>query len=60
MTRESHAELREAVRALCAKFGSAYWQKLDEARAYPEEFVAALTQAGWLAALVPEDRKSVV
>ena len=40
------ADLREGVRALCAQFDSAYWQKVDEARAYPEAFVDALTQAG--------------
>jgi acyl-CoA dehydrogenase len=49
-----HAELREGVRALCAQFDSAYWQKVDEARAYPEAFVDALTRAGWMAALIPE------
>ena len=52
---ETHAELRDAVRALCDTFDSAYWQKVDAARAYPDEFVAALTQAGWLAALIPEE-----
>src|SRR3970040_3167990 len=51
---QSHAALREGVRALCAKFGAAYWQKVDEARAYPEAFVDALTAAGWMAALIPE------
>jgi len=51
---ESFAELREAVRALCAAFSPEYWRKLDEERAYPEDFVRALTQAGWLAALIPE------
>ncbi len=50
----NHAELREGVRALCAQFDSAYWQKVDEARAYPEAFVDALTEAGWMAALIPE------
>ena len=49
-----HTELRDAVRALCAQFDSAYWQRIDAARAYPDEFVAALTKAGWLAALIPE------
>jgi acyl-CoA dehydrogenase len=49
-----HEELREGVRALCAQFDSAYWQRIDEARAYPEEFVDALTKAGWMAALIPE------
>src|SRR5574338_754342 len=51
---DAHAELREGVRALCAQFDSAYWQTVDEARAYPETFVDALTQAGWLSALIPE------
>jgi acyl-CoA dehydrogenase len=51
----SHAEIREGVRALCAKFDSAYWQNLDEARAYPEAFVKALTEAGWMSALIPEE-----
>ena len=51
---DGHAELREGVRALCAQFDSAYWQKVDEARAYPEAFVDALTAAGWMAALIPE------
>jgi acyl-CoA dehydrogenase len=54
VTDKSHAELREGVRALCAQFDSAYWQKIDEARAYPEAFVDALTEAGWMAALIPE------
>ncbi|MBI3067340.1 MAG: acyl-CoA/acyl-ACP dehydrogenase, partial [Betaproteobacteria bacterium] len=52
---ESHPELRQAVRALCEKFPGEYWRKLDEARAYPETFVKALTEAGWLAALIPEE-----
>jgi acyl-CoA dehydrogenase len=51
---ESFGELREAVRALCGTFSPEYWRKLDEERAYPEEFVRALTQAGWLSALIPE------
>src|SRR5258706_15314294 len=52
---ETHGELRDAVRALCATFDSAYWQKIDEARAYPETFVEALTKAGWMSALIPEE-----
>src|SRR5207248_9386746 len=48
------AQIRESVRALCAKFPGEYWRKLDRERAYPTEFVAALTQAGFLAALIPE------
>jgi acyl-CoA dehydrogenase len=47
------APIREAVRALCERFGDAYWRSL-EPDGYPSEFVAALTEAGWLAALVPE------
>ena len=52
-TADEYQELRDAVRALCAGFDSSYWQKIDEQRAYPEAFVDALTQAGWLAALIP-------
>jgi len=51
----SHTELRDAVRDLCRKFDGAYWRKVDEERAYPEAFARALTEAGWLAALIPED-----
>ena len=46
-------EYRQAVRQLCSQFDSQYWQKLEEKAAYPEEFVKALTDAGWLAALIP-------
>jgi len=52
---EDHAEIREGVRALCAKFPGEYWRALDRERAYPTEFVKALTQAGYLAALIPEE-----
>jgi acyl-CoA dehydrogenase len=48
-------DYRRAVRALCAQFGSEYWQSVDERADYPEAFVKALTDAGWLAALIPED-----
>src|SRR6187431_3425714 len=47
-------EIRAAVRALCDRFGAEYWRGL-EPHTYPEEFVAALTEAGWLAALIPEE-----
>ncbi|KWR78859.1 acyl-CoA dehydrogenase family protein [Cupriavidus sp. IDO] len=47
-------EIREAVRDLCAGFDSAYWQRVEEQNAFPETFVQALTQAGWLSALIPE------
>ena len=48
------ASIREAVRALCADFPGEYWRALDRERAYPDKFVAALTKAGFLAALIPE------
>jgi alkylation response protein AidB-like acyl-CoA dehydrogenase len=48
------AAIREAVRALCADFPGEYWRRLDRERVYPQEFVAALTKAGYLAALIPE------
>ncbi len=49
-----HAEIREEVKKLCARFPGEYWRKLDAARAYPSEFVAALTAAGYLSVLIPE------
>jgi acyl-CoA dehydrogenase len=52
---EGHAEIREAVRALCREFGDAYFRRIDEERGYPEAFIDALTVAGWLAALIPEE-----
>ncbi len=54
-TADSHQELREALRALCRSFDSAYWQRVDHERGYPDEFVTALTGAGWLAALIPQE-----
>ncbi len=48
-------QIRLGVRALCARFPGAYWRGLDRERAYPTEFVQALTEAGWLACLIPED-----
>jgi len=50
-----HPEIRDAVRALCAEFPDEYHRRIDEQRAYPEEFVAALTKAGWMAALIPQE-----
>ena len=47
-------DIREGVRALCARFPGAYWRALDRARRYPEDFVRALTEAGYLACLIPE------
>ena len=49
---DEHQEIRDALRQLCAGFDSTYWQGVDEQRAYPQAFVEALTQAGWLAALI--------
>ena len=50
-----HPDIRDGVRAVCNQFDSAYWQKIDHDRAYPEAFVDALTGAGWLAALIPQE-----
>ncbi|WP_157015616.1 acyl-CoA dehydrogenase family protein [Mesorhizobium xinjiangense] len=52
---ETHDEIREAVGRLCQDFPGDYWRKLDEVRAYPTAFVEALTKAGYLAALIPEE-----
>ncbi len=52
---QSHPEIRAAVARLCADFPASYWRALDQARGYPAAFVAALTQAGYLAALIPEE-----
>jgi acyl-CoA dehydrogenase len=48
-------DIRDAVRDLCAQFPNEYFRKIDEARGYPAEFVDALTQAGWMAALIPQE-----
>ena len=48
-------DIREGVRAVCAEFSDEYHRKIDHDRAYPEAFVAALTEAGWMAALIPEE-----
>jgi acyl-CoA dehydrogenase len=53
--RDNHPDLREAVAALCKEFDSPYWQDIDEKRIYPEKFVDALTKAGWMSALIPEE-----
>jgi acyl-CoA dehydrogenase len=50
-----HVEYRRAIRELCAAFPAQYWQRVEAAGAYPEEFVQALTAAGWLAALIPAE-----
>ena len=51
----NYPEIRDAIRALCAEFPDEYFRKVDEARAYPAEFVDALTKAGWMAALIPHE-----
>ncbi len=50
-----YPEIRDAVAAICARYPGAYWRRLEDARAYPQEFVDALTEAGYLAALIPEE-----
>ncbi|HEX3866213.1 MAG TPA: acyl-CoA dehydrogenase family protein, partial [Gemmatimonadaceae bacterium] len=50
-----HEEYRKGVRDLCAQFDGAYWQRVERDAGYPEEFVRALTNAGWLAALIPTE-----
>ena len=52
---DQYQDMREALRDLCKSFDSAYWQKIDHERGYPEAFVKAMTEAGWLAALIPEE-----
>jgi acyl-CoA dehydrogenase len=54
-TPASHPEIRDAIRDLCSHFPPEYHRRIDEQRGYPEEFVQALTQAGWLAALIPQE-----
>jgi acyl-CoA dehydrogenase len=50
-----HAAIREGVAEVCARFPGAYWRDLDRRRAYPEDFVSALSDAGYLAAMIPEE-----
>ncbi len=52
---QKHSEIREAVAKLCANFPGEYWRAKDRVRAYPTEFVTALSEAGYLSALIPED-----
>jgi len=52
---DQYQEIRDAVRALCAEYPDEYHRKIDEQRAYPEAFVDALTKAGWMAALIPQE-----
>jgi acyl-CoA dehydrogenase len=52
---DTFQDIRDAVRDLCAQFPAEYFRKIDEERGYPETFVDALTRAGWMAALIPQD-----
>jgi acyl-CoA dehydrogenase len=52
---DQYQDIRDAIRDLCAQFPASYFRKVDEERGYPEAFVDALTKAGWLAALIPQD-----
>jgi acyl-CoA dehydrogenase len=52
---DRHQEMREALRSLCAQFPPEYHRRHDQAETYPVEFIDALTRAGWLAAMIPED-----
>ena len=51
----NYDDIREAVARLCSDFPGEYWRVLDRERGYPTEFIQALTEAGWLAALIPEE-----
>src|SRR5215207_6242049 len=52
---DQHQDIRDAVRHLCRQFPDEYFRKVDEQKAYPEKFVDALMEAGWLAAMIPEE-----
>ena len=52
---DPYQDIREAIRHLCAGFPAAYFREIDEKRGYPDAFVDALTKAGWLAALIPQE-----
>ena len=51
---DAHQDIRDAIRDLCSQFPAEYFRQIDDERGYPEAFVDALTQAGWLAALIPQ------
>src|SRR5258706_11802571 len=52
---DRHRDIREAIRDLCKEFPDEYYRRIDEKRGYPEDFVKALTRAGWLAAMIPQE-----
>ena len=53
-TADRYQDIRDGVRALCEQYPDEYHRRIDAERAYPEEFVNALTEAGWLAAMIPQ------
>src|SRR5258708_8576939 len=53
---DTHQEIRTGVRKLCAQFPGEYWRRLDREAAYPANFVKAVTAAGYMSALIPEER----
>jgi len=53
--KNQYSEIRDAIKDLCADFPAEYFRKIDDEKGYPTEFVQALTKAGWLAALIPEE-----
>ena len=55
MAHESYDDIRQAIRALCQDFPPQYWRTVDAEQRYPDEFVTALTAAGWMAALIPQE-----
>ena len=55
MNEENHEDLRRAVREVCTDFPNEYWRALDEKREYPEAFVQAMTESGYLGALIPKE-----
>ena len=55
MSYDDHSDIRDAVRRLCEQYPDQYWRDLDRDRAYPTEFVQALTDAGYLSILIPEE-----
>ena len=52
---DNHMEIREAIRDLCSHYPDEYFREIDEQRTYPEAFVNALTEAGWMAAMIPQE-----
>ncbi|MBI3797151.1 MAG: acyl-CoA dehydrogenase family protein, partial [Deltaproteobacteria bacterium] len=53
-SKEQCPEIRAEIRKFCSKYSDEYWRKLDQEHKYPEQFVQELNEAGWLAALIPE------